>query len=245
MDETNKERLADIETITHLMEIAPGETEQAILARQQLVMLYYGAAYRYLLGSLHDQEAAQDLAQQFAIRFMQGDFVKKADRDKGRFRDYLKRSLQNAVNDYYRKTKGKVVRIDDQAVGDPQQDQVAASDEVFLNSLRDELISCTWKNLFNLQKETGTPYETVLRLKTQQPRTRSAQIAEQLSQEMDRSFTEGGVRQILRRARDKFADFLVDNVEKALRVTDDDTLMEQLADLKLLEFCKPALEKRK
>ena len=33
-----------------------------------------GAAYRYLLGAVHDPDAADDLCQDFAVRFLRGDF---------------------------------------------------------------------------------------------------------------------------------------------------------------------------
>src|SRR5262249_36104793 len=115
------------------------------------------------------------------------------------------------------------------------------ADEAFLASLRDELIACTWKALARFQLETATPYEAVLRLKVQQPQLRAATIAEQLGEELGRSFTEEGIRQILKRARALFARLLVDNVRCGLKVNDAGALEEQLVDLRLLKFCGPAL----
>jgi RNA polymerase sigma-70 factor (ECF subfamily) len=245
-DWKNDQHLSHIETIRHLMDEAKGADTQAVGARQQLVLLYYGAAYRYILGCLRDPEAAQDLAQQFAIRLMQGDYIKSANPDKGRFRDYLKRSLQNAVTDHLRKGKGPMTLPEDSGAfaRSKDEDESPQSDRVFLESVREELVSCTWKSLGQYQQETSTPYESVLRIKTEHPQLRSQQIAQQLSQQQGKTYSESGVRQILHRAREKFGELLVDNVERALQTSDREALEELLVDLKLLEFCKPALAKR-
>ena len=52
-------------------------------AQKLLMEYYFGAVYRYLRVSVRDPEAAADLAQDFALRFVRGDF-KKADPSRGR-----------------------------------------------------------------------------------------------------------------------------------------------------------------
>jgi hypothetical protein len=47
---------------------------------------YHRAVHRYLLGALRDEDAAEELFQEFALRFVRGDF-RWADRGRGRFRD--------------------------------------------------------------------------------------------------------------------------------------------------------------
>jgi hypothetical protein len=42
--------------------------------RQALLDRNYGAVYRYLLGATRDEEAALELFQDFAVRFLRGDF---------------------------------------------------------------------------------------------------------------------------------------------------------------------------
>jgi RNA polymerase sigma-70 factor (ECF subfamily) len=241
-EETEPTRLSDVPTRKDLLEPARGEDAAAADARKQLLLLYYGAARRYFLGALRDPEASEDLAQQFAIRFLEGDYVKRANPEKGRFRDYLKRCLQNAVIDHLRREgHGPRPLPEDSGAWEPPEAPAAAEDEAFLSSLRDELIACTWKALAQYQQDTATPYEVVLRLKVQQPRLRAATIAESLGAELGRSFTGEGIRQILKRARDIFARLLVENVRCALKVTDRPALEEQLVDLRLLKFCGPAL----
>ena len=51
------------------------------------------------------------------------------------------------------------------------------------------------------------------------------------------------MRQTLHRAREKFADFLVQEVLQTLREPSVDQLEEELIDVDLLEFCRPALDK--
>jgi RNA polymerase sigma-70 factor (ECF subfamily) len=245
-DETKDPHLSQINTITQKLAEGKRQDAEGVEARRELALLYYGAAYRYLLGCLRNQDVAQDLATEFAIRLMQGEYIKNANPAKGRFRDYLKRCLQNLATDHWRRDKKKEQTLpEDSGAYSPHEEPGFESDEDFLSSLREELVSCTWKALGAYEKETQTPYETVLRLKTQQPNLRSAQIAEQLTRTSGKPFNEQGVRKILQRARDKFADLLVDHVQNSLQVQELDSLEEQLIELELLDFCRPALDRRR
>src|SRR5207244_10661276 len=78
---------------------AHGQTaESALSARQRLVQRYSGAVYSYLLAAVREREAAEDLFQEFALRVVRGDFG-RADPERGRFRDYLRRALISLVHD--------------------------------------------------------------------------------------------------------------------------------------------------
>src|SRR5438045_2159010 len=76
-----------------------GQGSEDLAAQQQLVLRYHGAVYRYLLGMLRDPGVAEELAQEFAVRFLRGDF-KEAHPQRGRFRDFLKTSLRHVVIDH-------------------------------------------------------------------------------------------------------------------------------------------------
>src|SRR5262249_28043319 len=83
-------RLSQIQTYWKgVLEGHQKEGPQAQEALRGLLLRYYGAVYRYLLGMLKDAERAQELTQEFAVRFLQGGF-RNADPGKGRFRDFLK-----------------------------------------------------------------------------------------------------------------------------------------------------------
>ena len=51
------------------------------------------------------------------------------------------------------------------------------------------------------------------------------------------------MRKTLERARDRFADLLLDEIAQALTNPTLDQLEEELIDLNLLEHCRPALER--
>jgi hypothetical protein len=69
-------------------------------------------------------------------------------------------------------------------------------------------------------------------------------MADALSRQLGKPLTAAGVRQTLHRAREKFADFLLDEVTHSLREPTSDQLEEELIIVGLLEYCRPALERR-
>jgi RNA polymerase sigma factor (sigma-70 family) len=210
-------------------------------ARQALMQRYCGAVYRYLLGITRDPDAADDLAQEFAIRFLRGDF-QRADPGRGRFRDFLKAALRHLVVDHHRRKRAEPGRV---AVDDVSPDALAEPpaepDDGFLETWREELLARAWEGLVEVERRTGQPYHAVLRLRAEQPELRSAQMAERLSAVLGRPLTAVGVRQTLHRARDQFADLLLEEVARSLPRPTREALEEELVELKLLEYCRPAL----
>ena len=82
----------------------PGADDEArVDAQAKLLERYQRAIYRYLLHVLRrDADAADELFQEFALRFLRGDF-KGADQRRGRFRDFLKGVLIHLVADHHRR----------------------------------------------------------------------------------------------------------------------------------------------
>src|SRR5689334_15571752 len=94
------QRLSRISTLWSAMAQAhQGPADEAAAAQRLLLERYAGAAYRYLLAAAGD--AADDLFQEFALRFLRGDF-RRADPRRGRFRDYLKAALIHLAHDHGR-----------------------------------------------------------------------------------------------------------------------------------------------
>jgi RNA polymerase sigma factor (sigma-70 family) len=245
----HQNRLSRIMTFwTKVFQAHQATGQEAQQAQRELLLRYYGAVYRYMLGTLRDANAAEELTQEFALRFLRGDF-KRADPDKGRFRDFLKTALRHLAIKYWDKKKREKDRgpqalpEDNSSVPDPIV-APAGDDRAFLAAWRDELMHRAWEALRKVEETTGTPCYTVMRLKTEQPDLRSAQLAEQLGPKVGRAFTEDGVRQTLKRARDKFADLLLDEVERSLPRPGPDLLEQELVELELLEYCKSALKRR-
>jgi DNA-directed RNA polymerase specialized sigma24 family protein len=240
------ERLSSIKTSwSKLFQAHRGEKDAATAALQQLLLRYYGAVYRYHLGALRDPAAAEELTQEFAVRFLRGDFC-RADPRQGRFRDFLKTALRRLVMDYWR-AKGKAPPPlptggrERAAAGPPPGHDF---DRAFLDKWREELLARTWEALAKAQEEAGQPYHTVLRCKTKSPELRSAQLAEQVGAQVGKAYTVAGIRQLLHRARERYAQLLVEEVARSLGTSDPATLEQELIELNLLYYCRSALERR-
>jgi RNA polymerase sigma-70 factor (ECF subfamily) len=220
----------------------PGEAGKPAL--RELVLRYYGAVYRYLLGALRDPVAAEELTQEFAVRFLRGDF-KRADPDRGRFRDFLKSCLRNLALDHWRKQAVAPGPLDSsgQAAGDapPSLDDL---DRAFLEKWREELLSRAWDRLAKVEEEAGQPYHTLLRYKAANPQLRSAELAEFLGNHLGKPVSVVALRQLLHRARETFADLLVKEVAWSLQTDEPERLAQELIDLGLLSYCRSALARR-
>jgi RNA polymerase sigma-70 factor (ECF subfamily) len=218
-----------------------GSPEASSAAQQQLLQRYRGAVHRYLLAAVRDDHAADDLAQEFALRFIQGK-LRGADPAQGRFRDYLKGVLAHLIADYYRQRPAPAPLPPDgpEPAAPPEP---AGDSRAFLASWRQELLARTWEALDGIERRTGQPFHTVLAFRRDHPELRSAEMAERLAARLGKPLTAAGVRQTLRRARDKFADLLLDEVAQTLRQPTADQLGQELADLELLQYCQPALDR--
>src|SRR6516162_7103932 len=96
-------RLTGIDTHWSGLFAAHKENGEATTAAQREELLrYYGAVRRYLVGIVHDAGVAEELTQDFAVRFLRGDF-RRADPQRGRFRDFVKTALRHLARDHWRK----------------------------------------------------------------------------------------------------------------------------------------------
>jgi RNA polymerase sigma factor (sigma-70 family) len=229
---------------TMLHQAHRGEPDEATAARQQLMLRYCGAVYRYLVRAVRDPALAEDLTQEFALRFLQGRFG-QADREQGRFRHYVKRALFHLVQDHHR---GRLREPAAVALG-PDMDVPAPGDEAaendFRESWRQEVLSRAWQGLEAAQRETGQPYHDLLRLRVDQPELTSNDLAELLTQRLGRPFSATNVRQLIHRARARFADLLLDDVRASLEGAPWERVEEELAELDLLKYCKDHLDERR
>jgi RNA polymerase sigma-70 factor (ECF subfamily) len=234
-----RQSLNDISTMWTVVGQAHHGSGNAVGAAQaELLQRYSRAIHRYLLGALHDAEAADELGQEFALRFLRGDFA-KANPERGRFRDYVKGVLSKLIADHYRR-RGRVRRLPEDAP-DPA-DCDPGHDRDFLEPWRDELMEHAWNALAEEQERTGKPFYTVLQFRSKHPKLHSPQMAEQLSTQLGTQVTAVWVRQTLHRARDKFIDLLVHSVLETLARPTYDDLVDELGNLGLLKYCEPVLK---
>ena len=138
------------------------QAPEAKAARRELLDRYGGAARRYLLGAVRDPDAAEELFQEFAVRLMQGD-LRGADKDRGRFRHYVKAVLSHLTADHFRQRQRKPQELpadvpDAEAPADRENDLDAG----FLNSWREELLARAWQALADDNPNVYFPFTAFL-----------------------------------------------------------------------------------
>jgi RNA polymerase sigma-70 factor (ECF subfamily) len=198
---------------------------------------YAGAAYRYLLGSLRDPDAADELTQEFALRFVRGDF-RRADPGRGRFRRFVKTALFHMVVDYRKRRHRRSLPL----IGDG----LGAWDfgRKFDQGWRDELLSRARQAFAASPRRADRAYFVVLRLRADHPDLPSHELAARLQERLGRPLTAAGVRQVLHRARERLAELLLDEVARSLNGPTPEELEQELIDLELHRYCRPALRRR-
>ena len=210
------------------------DAQEALLAR------YGGAVRRYLLASVRDPHVASDLVQEFALRFLRGDF-RRADPARGRFRDYLKGALGNLVADHFRRRRASPGQLPDENLGPADRAEAAAGDPEFRASWRDALLERAWEALAEDERQTDRPLHTVLRFRAANPELRSPELAAEVGRALGKAVTAAGVRQTLHRARERFADLLLGVVADSLDPATRERLEEELTEVGLLDYCRSAL----
>ncbi len=241
-----QERLSRINTRWSVVfQAHQGSSQEVVAAQQALMQRYCGAMYKYILAAVRDPHVAEELCQEFALLFVQGNF-KRVDPERGRFRDYVKTVLFHLVANWRRRQNRQGVAYDSE-VHEPAQaaPAVEPSDQKFLDNWRDELLGRAWEGLERIENQTGQLYFTMLRFRAASPDVKSEQMAQQLAERLGKPLTAVAVRQTVHRAREKFADLLLDEVARSLETTDRDRLEQELIDLSLLPYCQEALAKRK
>ena len=223
------QRLSRITTLWTL-HVRAHSPDAVAAARAELLYRYRAAAYRYVLAAVRDADATDDLTQDFAVRFLRGDF-RHADPGRGRFRDYLRTALSHLVTDYQRAKK--------HAPGPLAVEPAAPedADTTFHTAWREELTERTWQRLAG-EQPTG---HAVLRLRVEEPELTSAQMAERLTEKLGRAQTAEGVRKALQRAHERFAEVLLDEVAATLEKPTVAELEAELQELGLTRYCRTAL----
>ncbi len=246
-EEFLRSRLSRISTVwTEVADAGRSSESAAAPARTAFIRRYEGAVYRYLLGAVRNVDVADELFQEFALRFMRGAF-RHADPSRGRFRDYLKTSLYHLVADYQKKQRRAPGHLE-HSVADPAEPDGGpeASARRFLCSWRDELLARAWSVMAEEEQAGGRPYYTVLHYRAQHPKASSSEMAEQLTARLaaKKPYTEANARKLLQRARLRFADLLIEDVSHSLGQPTREELEQELADVELLPYCRSALKQR-
>ncbi len=229
--ENPNDRLSQINTIwSNVEQVQAGSSA----AQQDLFQRYEGAVRRYLAAAVGDAAAAEDLTQEFALALVQSKF-RRADPQRGRFRDYIKGVLFHLLRQYRRQQKkhsaARSRALDEQLFcSNPQ------SDRHFQQSWRDELLARTWAALADAQAD----FFTVLHFRAAHPDMTSDQMAQELGPQLGKTTTAERVRQTLHRARKSFADLLLKEVSRSLSHPTLEAVEQELTDLELHAYFRAA-----
>jgi RNA polymerase sigma-70 factor (ECF subfamily) len=216
-------------------------------AQQRLLDHYGGAVRRYALSALRNEDAAEEVCQEFALKFIRGDF-RGANPERGRFRAFVKTIVYRLIVDYQRRSKKRNLEGPMHSnIAEPEIDDAGASgdDALFQSSWRDELLARCWQKLADDERVSGKPYHSVLRYRVDHPDLRSPELAAGLSKQLGKEINAGAVRVLLHRSRELFGEMLLDEVTESLASGSLDDAEQELIDLELHEYCRPALEKRR
>ncbi|MEN1680206.1 MAG: sigma factor [Planctomycetota bacterium] len=241
-----EDRLSRIETSWSVLRNAHDpETDAARAAQQDLLDRYGGAVRRYALAALRNEEAADEVFQEFALRFVRGDLA-GADQSKGRFRSFVKTCVYHLIVDYQRRGKrnAKVSPFRTETPEPKAPTEEVDHDELFSKTWRDDLLTRVWDRLDKHEQSTGKPYHTALQLRVANPEVRSPELAELLSQKLGKPMKAGAARVLIHRARETFGELLLEEVAHSLPDASRDQLQEELIDLNLFEYCRPVFEKQ-
>lgn len=214
---------------------AHGElSDQATDAQRVLLERYGGAIYRYLLAAVRDPHIADDLTQEFSYRLVKGAF-KHVDPGRGQFRMYIKTVLFRMVSEHRknraREPQGQLFESQAIEVANAGQDQ---TDQQWIESWRDELLARAWESLM----ANNAVFYAILKLKSENPKMGSAEMSERITAQIMKPMSADNVRQTLRRARDQFAAYLIDEVAGSLDDPSVEAVESELIDLKLLGYCR-------
>jgi RNA polymerase sigma factor (sigma-70 family) len=143
-------RAGEFNTTHWSMVLLAGKTQtaQANAALEGLCRTYWSPLYAYVRHQGHSRHDAQDLTQEFFARLLEKKYLKLADRERGRFRSFLLKSLKHfLVNEWERARSQKrgggqqILSIDDEAAERNYLQQPA--DQLAPESLYDKLWAIT------------------------------------------------------------------------------------------------------
>ena len=213
---------------------AAGRPQDAAVARQALVLRYARSVRRYVGAMVKNADDADELAQEVVVRLLKGDFA-GADPDRGRFRDLLKTAVRNMVHNHWAKAnRRRPAAVDLDAVATDDR-----PDADWLGAWQQNVLDHAWSALKDHERtHPGHPAHALLRLRAEFPDDTSDQLAARLSAKTGTPVRADACRQMLRRARLRFATLLVDEVELGLADPTPDRVQEELAALGLLDHVR-------
>lgn len=215
----------------------------ALRDAEQFVLRYGPAIQAYCRSLLPRPEEADDVIQELLVRVVEKGFP-HVDATKGRFRDYLKVSVRNAVVTHLRKRSNQPHLLSD---GDVADDDAGitfepATEKVWLEQWRRCVLDRAWNLLDLHEREHPDGWAcTVLRAATESPEATSDMLAERLRARHQCSLNAVSFRKQLSRARRLFARLVLEEVARTLNSADADRVQAELIDCGLWESLRELL----
>ena len=235
------ERINQIVTQWSLLRLAHQGAPDSPRARQAMLLRYRGPIRSYVGALLREEQDADEVAQEILVRMLRGDFG-SARPERGRFRDFLKVAVKNMVRTFCtRRQRRTGVHYDLEQSPEPSAEADAA-EQAWQASCQREVLDAAWRGLEAFERTNeGCLYHTVLALRAEYADDDSAELAERLSQTTSRSWRADAARQLLRRARLRFAQLVVEEVAQSLDQPGPEEVEDELVDLGLASYVRPFL----
>jgi len=232
----NENRLSRITTRWDEIFAAHGDSAESGTvpnqAQQNVLRRYADCVHRYILAATGDHHVAEDLTQDFALRFLRGDYG-RARPEKGRFRDYLKTSLRNLITDHFRSQSNKNLKEVYEHL-EQNEKHLDSLEERLMSDWRKQVLNLAWNALKQFEVDKKNFFHTVLEFRAQNPNENSEWLASKLSKKLGQPVNAEWVRQKLHRARKKFGALLIEQVRTT--VASEDELEQEIAELKLQQY---------
>ncbi len=233
------DRIEAIETRWSLLRLAHTSGTDTAQARQALVLRYAPAVRRYVGAMVRQQDDADELAQDVVLRLMRGDFA-GADPSRGRFRDFLKTAVRNMVQNHWAKESRRQTEALAAEPASPNSE--SERDQEWLAAWQKTVLDQALNGCRDTEPgKSGSQAYLLLKLRTDFPDATSDQLAEKLGAKLGTIIKPDAFRQMLRRARLKFAQSLIREIENGLDEETPQRVLEELAALGLLEHVRDFL----
>lgn len=218
---------------------------QAREAQDRLLKRYEKAIRSYLYAGLRSEDEVDDVFQELAVRLASGKFA-GVDPQRGKFRTYLKTTLSHLITDRRKLRVRRPASFEEvpHEPADPAEPPADSDDIAFLRAWRKALLKRAWMDLKEYERREGKPYYTLLKYRIANEGARSRDMAARFGSLLGRNASEEGVRRLLHRARDEFADLLLDAVAQTLQAPSLPEIENEMIELDLHQYVKRALDRR-
>lgn len=235
--------LAQVTTIwTNILQARGGPDEADAVELRRFFSRYHRPVVNYLQSCVRDEGQAADLFQEFALKFVRGDFRSMQVRT-GSFRQYLKTALLNLIRDHSSRKSRSVQLTSGLEPATLDANWHANSVD---QALRDELLGTAWAELEQAHQSRGEIDFPVLKERVQHPELTAEQLGSRLVEIgcCDSTPTDAHTRKLVQRAREEFADQLLAATSRMLGTTNWSGIEDELAQLGLLQYCERRLRER-